>query len=487
MIPVSVAQATGLVGGRACDIPPAVEVQYLRSVATDSRLVEPGSLFVAIRGERVDGHDYVPQALSAGALAALVSQPVTGPSILVQDTVASMGSLAAALRQRLAGCRVVAITGSSGKTSTKDLLAEVLGSHGPTVAPQGSFNTEVGVPMTIFRAELGTKYLVLEMGMRGPGHISTLVQLARPEIGVILNAGSAHLGMMGSRQAIVEAKGEILDLLPSEGFAVLPGDDPAILAQVRRTSASILTFGTGPSLDVRAEHVRMDEAARPSFDMVWAERRTEVRLQSRGRHQVANALAAAAVCLGLGLDQDWTAAALSAATPRSQWRMEVHRAPSGVTVVNDAYNANPESVAAALATLVAMGEGRRRIAVLGEMLELGAASPALHAEVGQQAATLGIRLVCVGPGTVPMHQAAIAAGGSSHWVPDAQEAIESVLADLGAGDTVLVKASRGIGLEQVALGLIEASPAAAGQVSGGSSAIGGPGAFGGSVEVRGSA
>jgi len=455
MIPVSVAQATGLVGGRACDIPPGVEVQYLRSVATDSRLVEPGSLFVAIRGERVDGHDYVPQALSAGALAALVSQPVSGPSILVQDTVASMGSLAAALRQRLAGCRVVAITGSSGKTSTKDLLAEVLGSHGPTVAPQGSFNTEVGVPMTIFRAELGTKYLVLEMGMRGPGHITTLVQLARPEIGVILNAGSAHLGMMGSRQAIVEAKGEILDLLPADGFAVLAGDDPAVMSQAHRTGARVVSFGESAHLDVRATGIQLDEHARPAFTIVASDQAAPVRLEFHGRHSVANALAVAATCLSLGLPLEQVASALSAATPRSRWRMEVHRGIDGTTVINDAYNANPESVRAALQTLAAMASGHRAWAVLGEMLELGDASESEHADLGRLASSLGIHLVCVGPGTKAMHRAAVEAAGSSTWVAGADEVTQPLRERLQIGDVVLVKASRGIGLDRVAIALIE--------------------------------
>lgn len=455
MIPLSVGEAVQIMGGRAWGFAPGLDQVQLAGVATDSRLVGPQMLFVAIPGDRVDGHDFVAQALQQGAVLALVSRAVDGPAIVVDDTVLAMGRLAAEIRRRLDRCRVIAVTGSSGKTSTKDLLDAVLGRAGPTVAPEGSFNTEVGVPMTIFRAEADTRYLVLEMGMRGPGHISTLVQMARPEIGIILNAGSAHLGMMGSRQAIVEAKAEILDLLPAAGFAVLPGDDPAILAQAVRTNARIVTFGEVPGADVRAVDVRLDEQARAMFTLVTGDQAAPVRLQSHGRHQVANALAVAATCLNLGLAVEWTAEALSEATTRSRWRMEVHRSPSGITVVNDAYNANPESMRAALAAVAAMNHGKRCRAILGQMLELGEASADAHAGIGRLAAELGVETVCVGAGTEPMQQAAVQAGGSSCWVPDPDAAVDLVAPQLTAGDVVLVKASRGIGLEQAAIRLAE--------------------------------
>ena len=455
MIAMTLAQAGLLAGGRLVDLPPGLADERVAGVVTDSRLAGPQQLFVAIPGERVDGHDFVPQALANGALAALVSRPVAGPSILVEDTIAAMGRLAARIRTDLANCRVIAITGSSGKTSTKDLMAAVLGTAGPTVAPEGSFNTEVGVPMTVFRASEDTAYLVLEMGMRGRGHILTLCQIARPEIGIILNAGTAHLGLMGSRQAIVEAKSEILDLLPGNGTAILPGDDPALMAQAQRTAARILTFGEGPEVDVRADQVRLDEHARATFMLTSREGSAQVRLQGHGRHHVANSLAVAAACLSLGLSLEWTADAISAAAPRSKWRMEVHRGANGITVVNDAYNANPDSMRAALGALADMKQTGQPWAVLGQMLELGEASAGAHAEIGRHAAALGIRIICVGPGTEPMCEAAAEAHGTSDWVPDADSAVDLISSQLGGADTVLVKASRGVGLERVAQRLIE--------------------------------
>jgi UDP-N-acetylmuramoyl-tripeptide--D-alanyl-D-alanine ligase len=434
--------------------------EHLRSslvtgVVTDSRLAADGALFVAIPGERVDGHDFVADARGRGAMAAVVSRPVDGPSILVEDTVLALGRLASAVRRRLTGCSVIAITGSSGKTSTKDLLAQVLDSAGPTVAPEGSFNTEVGLPMTILRADEGTRYLILEMGMRGIGHIGYLCELAEPDIGILLNVGSAHLGLLGSREAIAGAKGEILDLLPANGFAILGGDDPQVMSQAHRAGTRVVTFGEGESVDVRATNVRLDGTARASFTVTAGEKEAEVRLQFHGRHYVANALAVAAACLCMDLPLDWTAQAISSAVPKSRWRMEVHRSADGTTVVNDAYNANPESMRAALHTLAAMADGRRSWAVLGQMLELGDASESEHAQLGQLASSLGIRLVCVGHGAEAMHRAALQERGSSVWVEGVDEANALLAEEIRPGDVVLVKASRGIGLDRVAVPLVE--------------------------------
>lgn len=455
MIRLALAEAAEVMHGRASGFGPDAGGRLLAGVVTDSRLTTPGTLFVAITGDRVDGHDFVGEALARGAAAALVSRPVDGPSILVDDTVAAMGLLAAAARQRLDGCSVIALTGSSGKTSTKDLLAQVLEGFGSTIAPEGSFNTEVGVPMTIFRADERTAYLVLEMGMRGLGHIAYLCEIARPEIGVILNVGSAHLGVVGSRDAIAEAKGEILDLLPAHGCAVLAGDDPAVMSQGHRTGAHVVAFGESDRVDVRAAEVRLDEQARASFTINASGESAAVHLQFHGRHYVANSLAVAAVCLSLGLPLAQVAAGLSAATPRSRWRMEVQRAADGTTVINDAYNANPESMRAAMQTLTAMATEHRAWAVLGEMLELGDASEKEHADLGRLASSLGINLVCVGPGTRAIHRASCESAGHSTWVATADAATELLAAQVGPGDIVLVKASRGVGLEAVAITLIE--------------------------------
>lgn len=460
MIPMTLRQVQSATSGTLLGFDPASELasRQVSSVVTDSRLTTPGSIFVAIPGERVDGHDFAFDAVSSGALAVLASRPLAVPCIVVDDTTAALGHLARSIRDQLA-CTVIAITGSSGKTSTKDLLAEVLGGLGPTVAPEGSFNTEVGVPMTVCRAETTTRYLVLEMGMRGLGHIRYLCQVARPDLAVILNIGSAHLGMVGSREAIAEAKGEILELLPADGTAVIFGDDPVVLAQARRTVARLVTFGLSSSCDVRASDVRLDEQARAAFTLSHLGAEASVRLRLHGEHFIANALAVAAVALTAGMPIDAVAQALSQAQPRSRWRMEVTESSGGVTVVNDAYNANPESVQAALRSLAAMSANRRAWAVLGEMLELGDASDAEHAAIGRLAASLGLaHLVCIGPGTIAMHQAARAAGlESSVWVADADAAIDLLGSDRGPGatDVVLVKASRGIGLDRVAESLLQ--------------------------------
>jgi UDP-N-acetylmuramoyl-tripeptide--D-alanyl-D-alanine ligase len=455
MISITLAEAAEAMHGEACGLKAEALTRALTGVVTDSRLAGDGTLFVAIPGDRVDGHDFAEEAHGRGAVAALVNRRVDGPSILVADTVLALGQLASTVRRRLSGCSVIAITGSSGKTSTKDLLAQVLDSVGPTVAPEGSFNTEVGLPMTILRADEGTRHLILEMGMRGIGHISYLCDLAVPDIGILLNVGSAHLGLLGSREAIAEAKGEILDLLPADGFAILGGDDPAVMSQAHRAGARVVTFGEGESVDVRATHVELDAQARAHFTVTADGHRAEVRLQFHGRHYVANALAVAAACLSLGHPLDWTAQAISGALPRSRWRMEVHRSADGTTVINDAYNANPESMRAALQTLAAMSDGRRSWAVLGQMLELGEISESEHAQLGQLASRLGIRLVCAGPGTEAMHQAALAGQGISVWVEGVDEANALLAEELRPGDIVLVKASRGIGLDRVAVPLVE--------------------------------
>ncbi len=429
--------------------------------ASDSRAVRPGGLFVAVAGERVDGHDFAAAAVADGAVAVLAARPLGMPCVVVDDPVDALGRLARVVHDRLvaAGMVSIGLTGSSGKTSTKDLLAHVLEGAGPTVAPQGSLNTEVGVPLTVLEADAGTRHLVVEMGARGPGHIAYLCRVAPPRIGVVLNVGAAHAELFGGPEATARAKRELVEALPAAGLAVLNADDERVLAMAPHTEARVVTVGLTGAADVQAEAVRLDDLGRPAFRLRTPEGAEDVRLRLHGGHHVGNALAVAAVARELGLPVDRVASALSAATPRSRWRMEVTQRPDGVIVVNDAYNANPDSVRAALEAVAAMSRGGRTWAVLGEMLELGAASTAEHEQVGRLARRSQVdRLVVVGDGARAVHVGALAEGAAdgeeSVVVADASAALELLLPALRPGDVVLVKASRGVGLERVAAGLL---------------------------------
>jgi UDP-N-acetylmuramoyl-tripeptide--D-alanyl-D-alanine ligase len=424
-------------------------------VVTDSRLSGPGGLYVARQGENADGHDFVPDAAAHGALAVLSSHPVPDlPSVVVDDVGPAFGLLAREVIARADGMSVVAVTGSSGKTSTKDLLAQVLSRLGPTVSAEGSYNSEVGVPLTVVRVDPATRYLVLEMGARGIGHLRYLTRMAPPDVAVVLNVGSAHLGEFGSREAVAEAKSELVQGLAPGGTAVLNADDHAVVAMAGLAPGPVLLVGRSEQAAVRAEDVRLDRKARPSFRLVssvpGAEGQAEVALRLHGEHHVANALAAAAVALHLGLPLEQTAEALSSAAAGSRWRMEVLDRADGVTVVNDAYNANPESMRAALEALARMARGRRSWAVLGEMLELGPESEQEHAQLARTAADLGVsRLVVVGEGARPAYAEALERTG---WaappllVPDIDAAYELLQAELARGDVVLLKSSRDSGL-----------------------------------------
>lgn len=466
MIAWSLERIAEAVGGTVGGMGASDASLQITGVASDSREVGPGTLFVAIPGERVDGHDFVEQALSQGAVATLASREVPGPSVVVDDTVAALGRLAAAYRDSLPGLTVLALTGSSGKTTTKDLLAAVLSTAGPTVAPRGSYNSEVGLPLTVLQCDASTRFLVLEMGMRGFGHIDYLCRIGRPDIAAVINVGTAHLGMVGSREGIAQAKGEILDRLPATGRAILHADNPLIMAQAARTSAPVMTFGESEGADVRIVDVALDDRARASFDLAYAGQRAHVDLQIAGEHQTANAAAAAALALAAELPLASIASALSAATAHSRWRMEVHQRADGVTIINDAYNANPESMRAALKALVAMGQGRRTWAVLGGMGELGDDSREEHDALGRMVVRLDVsKLIAVGEPTRPLYLGASLEGSwgdEATWVADADAAIDMLRAELAPGDVVLVKASRAIGLERVAEALIDGSTAEAG-------------------------
>jgi UDP-N-acetylmuramoyl-tripeptide--D-alanyl-D-alanine ligase len=441
-------------------------------VVADSRLVTPGSLFVAISGARVDGHDFATQAVADGSPVVLASRNISLPAVVVGDTVRALGDLARGYLHRLANPVVVGITGSSGKTSTKDIVGQLLIELGPTVAPEGSFNTEVGLPLTVLRADADTRYLVLEYSARGLDHIAYLCGIARPRIGVVLNVGAAHLGEFGTRDVVAQAKGELVEALPDDGLAVLNADDDAVAAMASRTGARVVTFGLGAGADVRAVDVRLDELARPTFRMLTAPGDVDVSLLLHGAHHVSNALAAAAVALELGLDLEALAAALARIEAVSRWRMQVSERADGVVVINDAYNANPESMRAALAALAAIGSGgdadglpavtrggrRRTHAVLGMMAELGVAAATAHRELGAATALIGVhQLVVVGVAASGIADGAIDAGLEServHVVDGVADAVSLLEKDLGRGDVVLVKASRSADLQRVAEALL---------------------------------
>jgi UDP-N-acetylmuramoyl-tripeptide--D-alanyl-D-alanine ligase len=393
-------------------------------------------------------------------VAVLATRPVGVPAVLVDDVQEAMAALAGAALRRLPDIRVVALTGSAGKTSTKDLVAQVLASAGPTVAPPGSYNNDLGVPLTVLQCDETTRFLVLEMGARGIGHIARLCRIAPPSVGVVLNVGSAHLGEFGSREAIARAKGEIIEA--TREVAVLNADDRLVSAMRERVAdgVQVRTFGEASSADVRADGIDLDDLGRPVFRLSAEGRSADVRLQTYGEHQVPNALAAAAVGLAGGLALPDVAEALSSATARSRWRMEVTRRDDGLTVVNDAYNANPESVRAALKALVAIAHGRRSWAVLGQMAELGSDARSEHENIGRLAVRLGVdRLVVVGEEAAPMHAGAVLEGSWSNesvHVPDVDEAVRLLQSELAPDDVVLVKGSRVAGLERVAEAVLQA-------------------------------
>ena len=465
MIPLTLADVARLTGGTVH--PGTADPERIvvhGPVVTDSREAGPGSLFVARLGEHTDGHHFAPAAAAAGAVAVLGSRPIEAlPCVVVDDVTLGFGHLARGLLAAAPTLDVVAITGSSGKTSTKDLLAHVLAAAGPTVAPVNSYNGEIGVPLTVCRIERDTRYLVLEMGARGPGHLRYLTGIASPHVAVVLNVGSAHLGEFGSVAAIAAAKSELVQDLSSRDVAVLNADDPAVAAMAEQTTAQVVTFGVGPVAQVRADDIRLDVLGRPSFTVHTASGTHPVALRLHGRHHVANALAVVAVAQALGLELSDVATALGEARPVSRWRMEVLDRPDGVTVVNDAYNANPESMRAALEALLAMahpagGPSRRSWAVLGEMLELGPGSAAAHRDLGATAARLGVdQLLAVGEGARPVAEGAREHPGSPRvaWVGDADAAYELLAEQLRAGDVVLLKSSRDSGLRWLGERLVD--------------------------------
>lgn len=477
MIELSLAEIAELTGGEPRLADGGAAVRVTGPVVIDSRKATPGTLFAAIVGERADGHDFAAAAAERGAVAVLGTRPVDGaPTIVVPDVLAALAQLARGVVNRLSapggpgrpGLVVAGITGSSGKTSTKDLTAQLVERLGETVSPEGSFNNEIGVPLTVLRADERTRYLVLEMSARGPGHIAALCEIAPPRIGAVLNVGRAHAGEFGSLETVAKAKGELVEALPASGVAILNADDPRVLAMADRTEARVVTFSAaGPATgaapgtvaDVRAAEITLDDLGRPSFQLVLPAGAAPVTLRLHGAHNVANALAAAAIAAELGMEVPAIADALSQATARSAKRMEVRERPDGVLIVNDAYNANPDSMRAGIEALGHMiARGRRGIAVLGHMAELGDIDVASHAEAGRLAAQAGAAvIVAVGDAARPVLDGARAQAG---WdgqaidVPSPASAVEALRNVLRPNDVVLVKASKAAGLWEVADGLL---------------------------------
>jgi UDP-N-acetylmuramoyl-tripeptide--D-alanyl-D-alanine ligase len=469
MIGLSLAELAAVVAGRVVGSDAAAELRITGEAFVDSRTPRAGGLFVAVVGERVDGHDFAGSAVSAGAAAALVERPVGVPAVVVDDAVTALGKLASHVVAALPGLTVVGVTGSQGKTGTKDLLAQLLEPFGATVAPQGSYNNEIGLPLTATRVTTESRYLVCELGARGRGHIHYLASLVRPRVGVVLNVGVAHIGEFGTRDAIAAAKGELVEGLPSDGIAVLNADDPLVAAMRSRTVARVITFGRSAHADVQVRDVMLDECGRPSFTLCSASGTQRIQLPMVGEHQALNAAAAVAVTESLGLPLADVARTLHSVHARSPWRMELTTTDQGVTVVNDAYNANPDSSSAALRTLTEIAARRhppaRSVAVLGEMRELGSIAAAEHQALGRLAAELGVSvLVAVGPVAGDIARAADEQPswqGRSWSVDDPAAAADLVTSLVRPGDVVLVKASRAAGLESVAAALQEGQPTAA--------------------------
>lgn len=493
MIDMTLKQLADIVGGELVDVSPADadRIRIIGTVEFDSRAVTPGGLFLALPGARSDGHQHAAAAVAAGAVAVLAARPVGVPAVVVKprkDAVAESDSgasvlehdvdgsgaavlaalalLAGAVAAELvaAGLTIVGVTGSSGKTSTKDLLVAVLTPLGEVVAPPGSFNNELGHPWTVLRATTDTDYLILELSARHPGNIAALAAIAPPSIAVVLNVGTAHLGEFGSREAIAATKAELPQAVPASGVVILNADDPVVAAMAEVTAARVVRVGRSSAADVWAGDVTLDELARPRFTLhaggAHSDAQAHIALAVHGDHQVSNALCAAAVALECGASLDQVAAALEGAGPVSRHRMQVRTRDDGVTVVNDAYNANPDSMRAGLKALAWMaaagGQKRRSWAVLGEMAELGDDAIAEHDSIGRLAVRLDVsRLVVVGTGRSlsAMHHGAVMEGSwgsEAVMVDDADAALTLLRAELRDGDVVLVKASNSAGLGALA-------------------------------------
>jgi len=425
------------------------DVTVTEAAVINSSEATSGSLFLALKGEHADGHDFVSDARSHGAVLTLASKSVDGPHIVVADVVVALGKLAQHVRSNLLNLTVIGITGSQGKTTTKELLLAILSAAAPTVAPYGNFNNEIGAPLSLLHCTEDTKYCVVEMGARHMGDIAHLCTIAQPNIGLVLKVGTAHVGEFGSVEAIAQTKSELISSLRADGTAILGTYDDYTPKMASLHKGKNLAFGEGPECDIRATDIEVREG-RAHFDLVTPEGRSAVGLRIVGLHQVANALAVASVATVLGFSLDQIASGLSTAESQAKWRMEINELPS-LVLINDAYNASPEAMQAAMQTLVlfAQERGGESWAFLGKMHELGESSDADHAGIGTLASELGIdHLVCV---SAPQYGAKIAASSATtvHLCEDKAAAL-AVAAHINPGDVALVKASRSEKLEELA-------------------------------------
>ena len=436
MIAMTAQEIASIIGGELH----GGDIHVTAAPVFDSRQATEGSIFLALQGEHEDGHHYVSSAFENGAVLAFTTRVVEERCIVVRDVVEAVSALARYIRGELRDLKVIAITGSQGKTTTKDLLASILSGYAPTIATEASFNNEIGLPLTLLRCTRDTKYCVVEMGARHTGDIASLCSIAKPDIGVVLIVGSAHVGEFGSVSHIAQAKGELIESLGAHGIAILGLYDPYTPEMRSRHNGATLTFGEENSADVRATDIEIREGA-PHFELVTAAGREAVGMRIIGAHQVANALAAAAVCTALHLPLDYIAGALSTAELKSKWRMDVSD-EDGLLIINDAYNANPESMAAALRTLVlfAQERGGESWAFLGKMHELGESSRQQHEEIGTLAHELGVdHIISVGCDEY---------GPYARRYPTKESAVE-VLSFMHEGDVLLCKASRAEKFEEV--------------------------------------
>ncbi|MBV7412675.1 UDP-N-acetylmuramoyl-tripeptide--D-alanyl-D-alanine ligase [Dermabacteraceae bacterium TAE3-ERU27] len=459
MVNASIAEIAQIVGGRIHGVNnPGASVSG--AVSIDTRTLREGDIFAAFVGERVDGHDYVPVALEKGASLVLSTREVAAPSIVVPDMLEALTVLARELlrreRSRRHDLTVLAVTGSAGKTSTKDLLGELCATSGETIAPAGSFNNELGLPLTVLGINETTRFLVLEMGARGIGHIAHLTDIAPPDISLALNIGSAHAGEFGGIEFTQRAKSEIISALSPAGRAILNATDPRVRAMADVSAAPVIFWGDTDS-PVRAENVTLNEAGAPGFELIVepgmttlqgeeiSPYRGHVQLSLLGKHQVANALAAVAAALVAGVSAQNAVEVLAKAQPRSRYRMEVSERSDGVTIINDAYNANPDSMRAALETLSHLGKERRTVAVLGTMLELGEESAEEHRKIGREAADLGVSLL-LSVGSREIYEGALEVTGYAErtlYAPDNDAARDILETTVKPGDVVLFKSSHG--------------------------------------------
>jgi UDP-N-acetylmuramoyl-tripeptide--D-alanyl-D-alanine ligase len=444
VIPLTLAEVARATDGRVVGDPGAVVV----AVVTDSRRAGPGDLFVALRGDHADGGD-------KGAAGVLVEGAAAVPAgtagVVVDDTWQAVGRLGAHVRS-VVDPTVVAITGSVGKTTTKDLVAAAVGVDRRTVAAEGSYNNELGVPLTLLATEADTEVLVVEVGARGIGHIASLVPWVRPDVSVVTAVAGAHLEMFGDLEGVASAKGELVEVLPPDALAVLNAADQRVWAMRARTEARVVGYGDGG--EVHAEDVTLDERALASAVVVTPWGRTRLRVPLPGRHNLDNALAALAVAGALGVPVEDAAAGIAAGRV-SRWRGELEERADGLLVLNDSYNANPTAVRAALDVLADLARpGGRTVAVLGHMAELGHGAAEGHADVGAVAGGTADLVVAVGS-TYGLATAAAAAGARVVAVEDPAAAVEELRGRVGRDDVVLVKASRSAGLERVAAGLLD--------------------------------